>query len=49
MSNYIVIVFQRKARKYFYKEIGEIMRINFNKELKVERINFPHLLFINNL
>lgn len=25
------------------------MRINFNKELKVKRINFPCLLFLNNL
>lgn len=34
-------------RKYFYTEIAEIMRINFNRNLKVERINFLHLLFIN--
>lgn len=38
MNNYIVIVFQRKERKYFYIKIVEIMRINFNSHLKVERI-----------
>ena len=33
--------------KIFLKEIEEIMRINFNRHLKVEKINFLCLLFIN--
>lgn len=34
-------------RKYFYKEVVEIMRINFNQHLQVEKINSLRLLFIN--
>lgn len=35
------------GRKYLYKEIEEIRRINFNRHLKVEKVNSLPLLFIN--
>lgn len=34
-------------RKYLYKEFEEIMKINFNRHVKVEKINSLRLHFID--